>query len=396
MLLGEPPFAGPTTQAILARIVTEKPPSLTARRDTIPEPVEQAVLTALQRLPADRFGTAAEFAAALASGTVSWAAPERSHRLAWATFRLSEDVCRRLPRRSFDPRLIGTEIQYLDNHAASDILVCYLAPCGRAADQFTQVLEHVPHRAIAPTFRGFEPGTTWRPMLALDDHVVLIREFLREAVARQQPRFTIIGGFSSGADFAIRLAAAPDPDFRLRVDGCLTLGANLSFETCFLTRALASLKSRDDAALLAILRGVSDAATSLDEWVNVCEYVTRIVPAFRQDVAPLRVFAAGVVAPFEREALTPFATWYRDAAARGCRLRCVFEDTPMYRDLVRDLQLRNLDEHLLGPHYEEESVVTEAGTAHFDLIDPARVSHHVDELVGRLSAAAAGRHSTPP
>ncbi|HSB55997.1 MAG TPA: serine/threonine-protein kinase, partial [Gemmatimonadales bacterium] len=66
MLLGEPPFTGPTAQAIVARMMIEKPAPLRARRDPVPEPVERAVLTALQKLPADRFRTAAEFAAALA------------------------------------------------------------------------------------------------------------------------------------------------------------------------------------------------------------------------------------------------------------------------------------------------------------------------------------------
>ena len=67
MLTGDPPFTGSTAQAIVARVVTEQPRSLTSQRHTIPPQVEAAVLTALEKLPADRFGTAAEFAAALAN-----------------------------------------------------------------------------------------------------------------------------------------------------------------------------------------------------------------------------------------------------------------------------------------------------------------------------------------
>ena len=65
MLVGEPPFTGPTAQAIVARVVTEEPRPLLPQRRSIPAEVEDAVLTALQKLPADRFGSAAEFAAAL-------------------------------------------------------------------------------------------------------------------------------------------------------------------------------------------------------------------------------------------------------------------------------------------------------------------------------------------
>jgi eukaryotic-like serine/threonine-protein kinase len=65
MLAGEPPFTGPTAQAIVARVVTERPRSLTSQRYTVPAEVEAAVFTALEKLPADRWTTAAEFAAAL-------------------------------------------------------------------------------------------------------------------------------------------------------------------------------------------------------------------------------------------------------------------------------------------------------------------------------------------
>ena len=65
MLTGDPPFTGSTAQAIVARVVTETPRSLTAQRRTVPPQVEAAVLTALEKLPADRFASAAEFAEAL-------------------------------------------------------------------------------------------------------------------------------------------------------------------------------------------------------------------------------------------------------------------------------------------------------------------------------------------
>jgi serine/threonine protein kinase len=65
MLTGEPPFTGPTAQAIVARVMTEVPRSVTLQRKSVPPHVEAAVLTALEKLPADRFATAAEFLAAL-------------------------------------------------------------------------------------------------------------------------------------------------------------------------------------------------------------------------------------------------------------------------------------------------------------------------------------------
>ncbi len=66
MLTGEPPFTGPTAQAIVAKVMTAEPADATSLRKTIPVHVADAVHTALQKLPADRFATAAEFGAALA------------------------------------------------------------------------------------------------------------------------------------------------------------------------------------------------------------------------------------------------------------------------------------------------------------------------------------------
>jgi len=88
-LTGEPPFTGPTPQAIVARVMTEEPRSLTLQRRTIPPHVEAAVTTALAKLPADRFAGASAFAEALgrsdyttATTRAMAAVPGRRRRLA--------------------------------------------------------------------------------------------------------------------------------------------------------------------------------------------------------------------------------------------------------------------------------------------------------------------------
>ena len=69
MLTGDPPFTGSTAQAIVARVLTEQPRPITAQRHTVPEHIEAAVLTALEKLPADRFASASEFAQMLSGST---------------------------------------------------------------------------------------------------------------------------------------------------------------------------------------------------------------------------------------------------------------------------------------------------------------------------------------
>ena len=71
MLTGEPPHVGTTAQAVIARLMTEKPRPVRVTRETVPEHVELAVEIALAKLPADRFATASEFAHALEGQTAT-------------------------------------------------------------------------------------------------------------------------------------------------------------------------------------------------------------------------------------------------------------------------------------------------------------------------------------
>jgi Tol biopolymer transport system component/tRNA A-37 threonylcarbamoyl transferase component Bud32 len=65
MLTGDPPYMGSTAQAIVAKVITEHAPSVSAARDTVPAHIAASVDKALAKLPADRFTTAAQFAEAL-------------------------------------------------------------------------------------------------------------------------------------------------------------------------------------------------------------------------------------------------------------------------------------------------------------------------------------------
>jgi tRNA A-37 threonylcarbamoyl transferase component Bud32/tetratricopeptide (TPR) repeat protein len=65
MLAGDPPFSARTAQALLARHLHERPPSLQVVRPTVGEDMQAAVEKALAKVPADRFTSATGFAAAL-------------------------------------------------------------------------------------------------------------------------------------------------------------------------------------------------------------------------------------------------------------------------------------------------------------------------------------------
>ena len=69
-LAGEPPHMGGTVQAIVSKVLTEIPPSVRVRRPTVNEHVAAAIARALEKLPADRWATAREFATALQTAPV--------------------------------------------------------------------------------------------------------------------------------------------------------------------------------------------------------------------------------------------------------------------------------------------------------------------------------------
>jgi eukaryotic-like serine/threonine-protein kinase len=74
MLAGQPPFTGPTAQAIMARHSLDAVPRLRIVRETIPDALEAVINRALAKIPADRYSTAEQFAAAMnaaSTGTVS-------------------------------------------------------------------------------------------------------------------------------------------------------------------------------------------------------------------------------------------------------------------------------------------------------------------------------------
>ena len=68
MLAGEPPVTGATAQAMIAKLMTERPTRIRAVRDTVPEGIDAAVAKALSKVPADRFASAGQFVQELTAG----------------------------------------------------------------------------------------------------------------------------------------------------------------------------------------------------------------------------------------------------------------------------------------------------------------------------------------
>ncbi len=75
LLAGQPPFTGPTAMAIIARHSLEAVPSVQVVRQSIPDDLEAIVMTALAKVPADRFRSMPEFSDALRDADYSRITP---------------------------------------------------------------------------------------------------------------------------------------------------------------------------------------------------------------------------------------------------------------------------------------------------------------------------------
>jgi len=80
MLAGETPVTGPNAQAMIAKLMTERPVSLRVVRDTVPEAMDLAIQKALAKVPADRFASAGEFVHALETAKKALPPPRRGLR----------------------------------------------------------------------------------------------------------------------------------------------------------------------------------------------------------------------------------------------------------------------------------------------------------------------------
>ena len=85
MLVGQPPFIAPSAQAIVAKILTEDPPPVSKDRAAVPAHTDAAIQQSLQKLPADRFTSAASSSVddlrERATGGVSGQLLQNDHRL---------------------------------------------------------------------------------------------------------------------------------------------------------------------------------------------------------------------------------------------------------------------------------------------------------------------------
>jgi len=174
MLAGQPPFTGLTAQAIFARVLSDEPRPLVFHRKTVPPHLDAAVARALEKLPADRWQTAAEFAAALTSSGAS-------------------------TRRRARPLAVLRRFALPGAAAALLVAVAWMALRGRPG----AVPSTVPVRFSVELDSGVQPAFTPIVRLSADGRQLFVTAMVgrREEVLRRpfdQMRMEVIAGAGQG------------------------------------------------------------------------------------------------------------------------------------------------------------------------------------------------------
>jgi pimeloyl-ACP methyl ester carboxylesterase/predicted Ser/Thr protein kinase len=403
MVSGRKPFAGASNLEVLQTIIHGSPQPLS---DDIPAALRTVVEKALEKDPADRYQSMREMVVDLrrltrqraqaqpqvASAPSHWRGAQEELRnaeraeivnqLVERRFTLGERVCRKLNRATLDPRIIGDHLHYVDNQIRSDVLVFFLHGLGLDHGDFGPILKRLPYRGVSPTLYGCEPNRRPRVAMSLADHVVILREWLRDVAGRCQATTVVMVGFSLGADmgFDLLLESADEP--APPIDAFLSLECNISLDTCFVSRVFAGIAPDRPEVLIAELRQLVDTATSLDEWLNIHEYLVKVLRKYQGDIAVLQRAGADIVRRFsETQGFEVFARRFKNARERVPALRMVFSNAAGSQAALTRLKLENLDSGILGSEFPEDMITVSPNADHFDLMDAERVLRQVDELV---------------
>ncbi|MGA7922016.1 MAG: protein kinase [Candidatus Acidiferrales bacterium] len=393
------PFRGESAGTIFNSIL-ERPPAPPVRLNPdVPPKLEEIINKALEKDRSLRYQSAAEIRSDLlrlrrdtdaARGSAAMPRKDPSahpvvaimNELVERKFTLSERVCRKLNRAALDPRVIGDHVQYVDNQADSDVLVLFLPGLGLDHLEFEPILRRLSYRGMSVTLYGSERERRKRVSLSLADHVAILREWLRDAIQRLQPRKVVLVGFALGADICFEVLLAPSDDPLPRVDGFLSLECNLCLDTCFVSSLLAGIDPQRPDTGVRDPKRCGDSAASLDEWLTIHEYLVKILRKFQGDVGMLQRAAADHVRPFiDDSSFEVFARRFKAARERVSLLRLFFSDAATTRAALARLKLENLDRGILAGDFPEKEITVAPNTDHFFLSTTPEVMALVSSLL---------------
>ena len=385
------PFAAPTTQEISARILRDTPAEFPAERPNVPYDLSRIVTRCLKKKSDRRFQTARDICNELEELSDKLKQNEaiivtgehvsnKGRLLVEESFALTTDMVRKLSYK--DPRMIGSQLVYIDNCVSSDTLIVFLHGIGKDHRQFAEVLQQLPFRAISLSLFGFDLNAQLRLPLSLNDHSLLIYAWLKDVTGRLRPRHLILAGSSSGADHFLNFLSSKEY-VDIKVAGLLSLGCNLHLEDCFATSKFANLTSGDEKQILSTIVEFSSKYSSLQGWLLMHNYLLAAFTKFGTNTESLKQYSADIIAPFADGGWSQFPIWYRNCVRRVPYVRFVF-DADGYKSLDRILE-QHLESNVLGDDFEEDTIVRDP-VSHIELGQSEVVCKHTLDFIDNIEA----------
>jgi serine/threonine protein kinase len=386
---GVHPFAGASPAETAARILRDEPAAITEHRSDAPYDLMRIIGRCMRKDKSRRFQTARDIrnelldlkeSALIGSVDQNPASTngENDRLPQEKRFVLTAEAVRKLKTKS--PRMVGDRMLYLDNEVSSDMLVVYLHPWGVSHRHTEEFLAKLPYRSIAPTLYGFDHSSPNRLPLTLEDHSSLMRELFSQIHASIKPKYTMLTGFSSGADHALHMVTS-ETGPGIPVDVLLSFGCNTSFDSCFLSSKFSDLEGSIQEGLLDDIKKIGGSTETISEWLKFHEYMVDIFSKFGENADPLRIFGKSIVEPFEKNDWRQFASWYRSVMERIPHVRFVIDSDDM--DKIDEILERHLDSNVLGDNFREDTIVRE-NISHIELSRADIMQHHINEMAEKL------------
>ena len=177
-----------------------------------------------------------------------------------------------------DQAVIGRKLHYLERETDSKTLVVMLPGLGLDANDFRPYMNIAREHTVAVTLFGFNQSEAkderYRPV-SLTTHVELVNGTLNNLRRQYQHKRMVLVGFSIGADMIMRLGEfwQDHPGRNPGVHAMLLMDPNVNHSSMVVSGALATMDPPDP---LTELKKVSQTATNLTEFQNICEYLHKI------------------------------------------------------------------------------------------------------------------------
>ena len=181
---------------------------------------------------------------------------------------------------------------------------------------------------------------------------------------------------------ALRCAAGDDTGKVF--SGVLAMDPNLEMSTCYLTGMFSRLDPKNSGDLVGILRRVGEECETVDEWILVHDHVVNCVDKLSSDLSALVRQCQDIAGPFATvpaDEVTPFIKWFRQASEHSGKVRCVFSDDPVKRDIIANVRLQHMENGCLGQGFRNDAFAFVPESRHLDLMKAEVFRRHMDGFI---------------